>query len=133
MSIKIIALSDTPLDEDYHFYASFLNEVVENTPEEGVSVTGTEGSLRNGLHFKAMEVEVTVPDGVGGGVWVVIPKSDPTQNDVDYWVDRMARDTVTDGIFGIHAGDNTARANDYGFCYKAVTPIEMFDMLVKGA
>lgn len=132
MSIKIVALSDSPLGEDYHFYAAFLREVIRETPEEGAPVKGSEGTLRNGLHFKAMEVEVDVPDEIGAGVWVVVPMTNLTQNDVDHWVDRMAKDTVTSGIFAIHSGDNTARANDHGFCYKAVTPVDMFNLLVNG-
>lgn len=131
MSIKILALSREPFEEDYHYYAGFLNEVTNAIPAGGeVDAKASDGKMVNGLHFKAIEVAINDQPEMSKGVWIVVPQAALTQNHIDAWLLEMRDDATSKGVLGIAPGESLVRSNDYGFSYKSPMPLELFNMLI---
>lgn len=126
MSVRIMALSQHPLEEDYHYYAEFLKEVVERVLLSDTPVTASEGRLANGLYYKAMKLEFDDISAIERSVWVSVPELD-----FDKWLQMVEGDSATQGVFSINTAHPTLRLSDVGFCYESIMDFELFDLFLK--
>lgn len=135
MTIRIVALSDYPLERDCIFYADFLQEVaIALDGKTNVPTASVSGKLRCGLHFKAMEIEVNAPIKYHSEVWGVVPSGKVAKDDqLDHfseWLTRLDREEISQGAFGLNKGEILAGFCSSGFCYRTVMSTVLFDVLM---
>lgn len=131
-SVKIVVISDSALEEDFHYYVGFNKELADLIPEEGIKANGVMGGLKNGWSFAAIEIfpEEDLGSAMVDGVWVVIPQVGLQESHIGGWLSLLETDETTKGCFSI-APKESVRANDLGMYFRSACPLEMFQLLLE--